>query len=405
MIFDVKQIRKAFPVLEQKVNGKRLVYFDNAATTQKPVRVIQRVSRYYEEENSNVHRGVHHLSQVATDKFEQARRFVADYIHAQSAEEIIFTRGTTESINAVATVFSHLVNTGDEILITAMEHHSNLVPWQQLCTQQKASLKVVPVNKKGELDVGQLGKMLTAKTKMLALAHVSNVLGTVNPVKEIVNLAHKKNIPVTIDGAQSIAHLPVDVSDMDCDFYAFSAHKAYGPMGIGVLYGKEKWLNQLPPYQFGGEMVDQVTLDKTTFNVLPYKFEAGTPNVAGALGMEAALRFIRETGIDQIRKHEDEVLGYATKQLSAINGMQLIGRAKDKTAVLSFVVNGLHPYDLGTLLDQMGVAIRTGYHCAQPVVESFGLTGTLRASFGLYNTLEEVDIFVDALKRSINMLK
>lgn len=405
MIFDVKQIRKAFPVLEQKVNGKRLVYFDNAATTQKPLRVIHRVSRYYEEENSNVHRGVHHLSQVATDKFEQARRFVADYIHAQSVGEIIFTRGTTESINAVATVFSHLVNTGDEILVTAMEHHSNLVPWQQLCTRQKASLKVIPVNKKGELDIDQLGKMLTAKTKMLALAHVSNVLGTVNPVKEIVNLAHKKNIPVTIDGAQSIAHLPVDVSDMDCDFYAFSAHKAYGPMGIGVLYGKEKWLNQLPPYQFGGEMVDQVTLDKTTFNVLPYKFEAGTPNVAGALGMEAALRFIRETGIDQIRKHEDEVLGYATKQLSSINGMQLIGKAKDKTAVLSFVVNGLHPYDLGTLLDQMGVAVRTGYHCAQPVVESFGLTGTLRASFGLYNTLEEVDIFVDALKRSINMLK
>ena len=405
MIFDVKQIRKAFPVLEQKVNGKRLVYFDNAATTQKPVRVIHRVSRYYEEENSNVHRGVHHLSQVATDNFEQARRFIADYIHAQSAGEIIFTRGTTESINAVATVFSHLVNTGDEILVTAMEHHSNLVPWQQLCTRQKASLKVIPVNKKGELDIGQLGKMLTAKTKMLALAHVSNVLGTVNPVKEIVNLAHKKNIPVTIDGAQSIAHLPVDVSDMDCDFYAFSAHKAYGPMGIGVLYGKEKWLNQLPPYQFGGEMVDQVTLDKTTFNVLPYKFEAGTPNVAGALGMETALRFIRETGIDQIRKHEDEVLGYATEQLSLINGMQLIGRAKDKTAVLSFVVNGLHPYDLGTLLDQMGVAVRTGYHCAQPVVESFGLTGTLRASFGLYNTLEEVDIFVDALKRSINMLK
>jgi len=342
---------------------------------------------------------------VATDKFEQARWFVADYIHARSANEIIFTRGTTESINVIATVFSDLVKAGDEILISTMEHHSNLVPWQQLCARQKASLKVIPINEKGELSMDHLEKMLTQKTKMLAIAHVSNVLGTVNPVKEIVNLAHKKHIPVLIDGAQSIAHLPVDVSDMDCDFYAFSAHKAYGPMGIGVLYGKENWLEKLPPYQFGGEMVDQVNFSKTTFNVLPYKFEAGTPNVAGALGMEAALRFIRETGIDQIRKHEDDLLDYATKQLSAIDGLQLIGQAKDKTAVLSFIVDGFHPYDLGTLLDQMGVAVRTGYHCAQPVVESFGLTGTLRASFGIYNTLEEVDIFVDALKKSITMLK
>ncbi len=405
MSLNIGQLRKDFPILARKVNGKRLVYFDNAATTQKPVQVIERIKHYYTEENSNVHRGVHHLSQLATDKYEHARQFVASYIHAGSAKEIIFTRGTTESVNVVASLFQHLIGAGDEVLITAMEHHSNLVPWQQLCRQQQAVLKVVPINEKGELDMTALKNMITSKTRMFALAHVSNVLGTINPVGEAVKLARKKNIPVLVDGAQAVAHLPVDVTGLDCDFYAFSAHKAYGPMGIGVLYGKEEWLKKLPPYQFGGEMVDQVSFSETTFNNLPYKFEAGTPNVSGVLGMEAALKYIEEKGIGNVRDHEDELLDFATRKLSKTEGIKIIGEAREKTAVLSFVVNGVHPYDLGTLLDQMGVAVRTGYHCAQPVVESFGLTGTVRASFGIYNTLEEVDVFVDALKKSIALLK
>lgn len=405
MSLNIGQIRKDFPILAQQVHGKPLVYFDNAATTQKPVRVIERIKRYYTEENSNVHRGVHHLSQIATDKYENARQSVARYIHAGSANEIVFTRGTTESVNVVASLFQHLIDAGDEVVITAMEHHSNLVPWQQLCRRQQAVLKIVPINKNGELDMAALENMITPKTRMLALAHVSNVLGTVNPVGEAVKLAHKKEVPVLVDGAQAMAHLPVDVTGLDCDFYAFSAHKAYGPMGIGVLYGKEEWLNQLPPYQFGGEMVDQVSFSETTFNILPYKFEAGTPNVAGALGMEAALKYIEENGIGNIRKYEDELLAYATRKLHQIEKIKIIGEAKEKTAVLSFVVDGVHPYDLGTLLDQMGVAVRTGYHCAQPVVESFGLTGTLRASFGIYNTFEEVDVFITGVRQAIEMLR
>ncbi len=405
MSLNIQQIRKDFPILTQRVNGKPLVYFDNAATTQKPLQVIERIIRYYTEENSNVHRGVHHLSQVATDKFENARQSIARYIHAGSANEIVFTRGTTESINVVASLFQRLIGAGDEVLITAMEHHSNLVPWQQLCRHKQAVLKIVPVNEKGELDMSALEKLITSKTKMLALAHVSNVLGTVNPVGKAVKLARKKDVPVLVDGAQALAHLPVDVTGLDCDFYTFSAHKAYGPMGIGVLYGKEKWLNQLPPYQFGGEMVDQVSYSKTTFNVLPYKFEAGTPNVAGALGMEAALKYIEENGIENIRKYEDELLAYATRNLRETEGIKIIGEAMEKTAVLSFVVDRVHPYDLGTLLDQMGVAVRTGYHCAQPVIESFGLTGTIRASFGIYNTFEEVDIFINAVRQAIEMLR
>ncbi|NOX84493.1 MAG: cysteine desulfurase [Chlorobi bacterium] len=405
MALNIEQIRKDFPILSRKVNGKPLVYLDNAATTQKPVGVMERITRYYSEENSNVHRGVHRLSQVATEEFEEARRYIAGFIGAGKPEEIVFTRGTTESVNFIATVFQQFIGAGDEILITAMEHHSNLVPWQQLCRRQNAAMKVVPVNERGELDMESFKNLITSKTKMVAVAHVSNVLGTINPVEKITGLAHDKGVPVLVDGAQAIAHLPVDVRRTDCDFYAFSAHKAYGPMGIGVLYGKEEWLNKLSPYQFGGEMVDQVGFKETTFNVLPFKFEAGTPDVCGALAMETALKYIEKNGIENIRQHEDELLEYATRELKKLRGIKIIGEAAEKTAVLSFVAGGVHPYDLGTLVDQMGVAVRTGHHCAQPLVERFGLSGTVRASFGIYNTFEEVDIFIRAVRQALDMLR
>jgi len=381
------------------------VYFDNGATTQKPLQVINRIRDYYEEENSNVHRGVHQLSQIATEKFENARTYIAGFINAESEKEIIFTRGTTESINLMATVLDSWVFANEEVLVTAMEHHSNLVPWQQLCKRQKAKLKIIPVSNEGELDLELFREMLSPKVKLLALTHISNVLGTINPVKEIIEIAHSFGIPVMIDGAQAIAHTKVDVQDLDCEFYAFSAHKAYGPMGIGVLYGKETWMKRLPPYQFGGEMIGQVHFEESTFNTLPYKFEAGTPNSAGVLGMEAGLRYIENQGIENIQKHEDQLLEYATGLLQEIEGVRIVGKAKAKTAVLSFVINGIHPYDIGSILDQMGVAIRTGNHCAQPLVESFGLPGTIRASFAMYNTREEVDVFVAALEKAIEMLR
>ncbi len=402
---DLQQIRKDFPILNQQVNGKPLVYLDNAATTQKPLAVIQRISDYYLKENSNVHRGVHHLSQVATEAYENARGYIAKYIHAEESNEIIFTRGTTESINLLANVLSPWIQAGDEIIISGMEHHSNLVPWQQLCERNKARLKVLPVDLDGTLDLNFLEKMLTPQVKLLAIAHISNVLGTVNPVKEIVRIAHNKGVPVLLDGAQGIAHAKVDVQDLGVDFYAFSGHKIYAPMGIGVLYGRFTWLRRLPPYQFGGEMIDQVSFEKTTFNELPYKYEAGTPNVAGALGLEAALHYVQKTGVDDIFNHEDKLLKYATEKLENIDGMRIIGHAKEKAAVLSFLVNGIHPFDLGTLLDQMGIAVRTGHHCAQPLMDFYGIPGTVRASFAMYNTLEEVDIFVDAVKKAVGMLQ
>ncbi len=404
---DTAQIRKDFPVLDQKVNGKQLVYFDNAATTQKPLPVIQRISDYYLNENSNVHRGVHHLSQVATEAYENARNFVARYLNAEESREIIFTRGTTESINLLATVMRSWILPGDEVVITGMEHHSNLVPWQQLRESSggKIKLKVLPVDLDGTLDLNFLEKMLTPQVKLLAVTHISNVLGTVNPVKEIVELAHKKGVPVLLDGAQGIAHAKVDVQELGVDFYAFSGHKIYAPMGIGVLYGRFTWLRRLPPYQFGGEMIDKVTFEKTTFNELPYKYEAGTPNVAGALGLEAALRYVQQIGLDNIFRHEDRLLQHATKKLQEIEGMRIIGQAPDKAAVVSFLVNGIHPYDLGMLLDQMGIAVRTGHHCAEPLMDFYGIPGTVRASFALYNTLEEVDIFVDAVKKAVGMLR
>ncbi|PLW94883.1 MAG: cysteine desulfurase CsdA [Marinilabiliales bacterium] len=405
MLLDIEQIRKDFPILKQTVNGKPLVYLDNAATTQKPVQVINRMVAYYENENSNVHRGVHQMSQLATDAYESARKYIANYIHASDPKEVIFTRGATESINLIANIFETFVNEGDEIVITSMEHHSNLVPWQQLCVRTGAGLIVIPVNEEGELDTDQFKNALNEKTRLVALAHISNVLGTINPVKEITQLAHEMDVPVLIDGAQAIAHIPVDVSDIDCEFYTFSGHKAYAPMGIGVLYGKTEWLDKLPPYQFGGEMIESVHFDATTFNELPYKFEAGTPNVEGALGLEAAIRYIDKHGIENIRKYEDELLAFATSQLNLIEDLQIIGTAAQKTAVISFIVDGVHAYDIGTLLDKMGIAIRTGNHCAQPLVESFGLTGTIRMSLAMYNTKKEIELFMEALIKVLSMLR
>lgn len=405
MPLDIKKIRKDFPILGQTVNGKPLVYLDNAATTQKPVQVIQRIVKYYEEENSNVHRGVHKLSQIATEEYENARKYIGNFIGANNSNEIIFTRGTTESINFLSTVLSHWVGEGDEVLVSAMEHHSNLVPWQQLCKRKKASLRIIPILKNGEIDLEAFEKMLTNKVKLISVAHISNVMGTINPIKEMTRLAHQKSIPVVVDGAQALAHTPVDVSGLDCEFYTFSAHKAYGPMGIGGLYGKEEWLLKIPPFHFGGEMVDQVSYEDTTFNVLPFKFEAGTPNVAGVLGMAEALRYIESYGISNIKTYEDELLEYATRAIEAIPGLRIIGTAKEKTAVLSFVIDGVHAYDCGTLLDQMGIAVRTGHHCAQPLIESFGLTGTIRASLAMYNNKEDIDAFVGALNKALTMLK
>lgn len=404
MKLDINKIRADFPILSRKVNGKPLIYFDNGATTQKPKQVIDSIVDYYSNINSNVHRGVHSLSQEATIAFEEARKYIAGFINAKSEKEIIFTKGTTESINLMANVLSDLIHKNDEIIITSMEHHSNLVPWQQLCKQKQANLKIVTTNRNGEIDLDLYEEMLNPNVKLVAFAHISNVLGTINPAKEMTDLAHKYGIPVLIDGAQAIAHIKVDVQDLNCDFYCFSAHKAYGPMGIGVLYGKESWLKQLKPFHYGGEMIETVTFEESTFNSIPYKYEAGTPNVEGVLAMETALKYINKLGIDKIQDYEDDLLEYATKQLLDIDGVRIIGTAKSKTAVLSFVVNGIHPYDIGILLDQMGVAVRTGNHCAQPLIEQYNIPGTIRASFAIYNTKEEVDYFIEALKKTLSML-
>ena len=404
-MFDITQIRNEFPVLRQTVNGKPLVYFDNAATTQKPLPVIDRISNYYRHENSNVHRGVHSLSQEATEAYEKARNYVAGFIHADDSSGIVFTRGTTESVNLVAGSMDAFIKEDDEIVITSMEHHSNLVPWQQLCFRKGARLVVVKTEENGTINLDVFKNALSDKTRLVAITHISNVLGTINPVKEMTRLAHETGSAVLIDGAQAVAHIPVDVKDIGCDFYAFSGHKAYAPMGIGVLYGKKVWLEKMPPYQFGGEMIDSVTFDKTSFNVLPYKYEAGTPNVAGALGLEAALKYIDTYGIENIRNYEDGLLNFATSELEKINGLRIIGTAPEKTAVISFVVDGIHPYDLGILLDKMGVAVRTGNHCAQPLVESYGLTGTVRLALAMYNTKEEISIFMEALQKALTMLR
>lgn len=405
MSFDINKVRNDFPILSKEIEGKPLIYFDNGATTQKPYQVLDRISDYYRSENSNVHRGNHYLSNEATEAFENTRKYIADFINANCSKEIIFTKGTTESINLVASSFEGQLTSGDEIIITEMEHHSNIVPWQQLCIKKECELRIAKVDQYGILDIDDFAELINRKTKLVAVTHISNVLGTINPVKEIVQIAHNNDIPVLIDGAQAIAHLAVDVKDIDCDFYAFSAHKAYGPMGTGVLYGKEEWLNRLSPYQYGGEMIESVSFTVTTFNELPYKFEAGTPNVAGVLGMESALRYISELGIKNIQTHEDKLLEYATNQISEIDGLRIIGNADIKTSVLSLNVEGVHPYDLGTLLDQVGIAVRTGNHCAQPLMDKYLLPGTLRASLGVYNSVEEIDTFVSYLKKVIQMLR
>jgi cysteine desulfurase/selenocysteine lyase len=404
-LLHIAEIRTAFPALHQNVFNKPLVYLDNAATTQKPWPVINRIKQYYEFENCNIHRGVHYLSQQATEAFEHSRRTIAAQLNATASHEIIFTKGTTDSINLVASSLGRLLlNGGDSMLITGMEHHSNLVPWQQICEQKEAKLMVVPITDKGEIDLEQYQKLLEKNPKIVAITHISNALGTVNPIKEMVRMAHVYDIPVLVDGAQSVAHTRIDLLDLDCDFFVFSGHKVYGPMGVGVLYGKEKWLERMPPYQFGGEMVDQVGFDKTTFNKLPFKFEAGTPNVGAVLGLETALQFLEETGYDAVSVHENILLNEATAKLSEIDGMRFIGEASDKAAVISFLVGAIHPYDMGTLLDKMGFAVRTGHHCAQPVMDRYDIPGTVRVSFAMYNTLEEVNRLVEAVRKATLML-
>ena len=406
---NINEIRSQFPVLDQKVYGKPLVYFDNAATTQKPLCVIDRERDYYLHENCNIHRGVHYLSQKATEAYEHARQTVADFIHAKEAREIIFTRGTTESLNLLATTLgeTHAMRLYDapKVLITAMEHHSNLVPWQQMVQRHQGQLLVVPMDDKGVLDLNRYEELLKEGPKVVSIAHISNVLGTINPVKEMIAMAHQYGIPVVIDGAQSIAHHPIDVQDLDCDFFVFSGHKMYAPMGIGGLYGKAEWLEKLPPYQFGGEMVDTVSFEKTTFNVLPYKFEAGTPNVGAALGLETAIQFMQGLDRKEVEQYEAKLLQSAVEQLSEIDGIRFIGEAERRSGLVSFIIDGIHPYDLGTIIDKMGVAVRTGHHCAEPVMTRFGIPGTVRASFALYNTKEEVEIFVNAVKKAAMMLR
>jgi cysteine desulfurase / selenocysteine lyase len=398
--FDVEKVRRDFPILARDVRGKKLVYLDNAATSQKPREVIDAITRYYEQENANIHRGVHFLSQLATSEHDRAREAVRGFINASDVKELIFVRGTTEAINLVAQTYGRThVGAGDEVLITAMEHHSNIVPWQLLCEEKGAKLRVAPINDDGELLVGELHQMLTPRVKLLAIAHVSNALGTVNPLKKIISCAHSKNIPVLVDGAQAVPHMKVDVQALDCDFYTLSSHKMFGPMGIGVLYGKAHLLEAMPPYQGGGDMISSVTFEKTTYNRLPFKFEAGTPDVAGAIGLGAAIHYLNEIGIDNIAKYEHELLVYATEKLSAISGVRLIGTAKERAGVVSFVIDNVHPHDIGTILDQGGIAIRTGHHCAQPIMDRFGIPATARASFAFYNTKEEVDALVNGIKK------
>lgn len=395
---DIDKIRSDFPILSRKVHNKPLVYFDNAATTQKPQVVIDAIVNYYTDLNSNVHRGVHYLSQQATTAFEDVRTKIQKFVNAEYRHEIIYTRGCTESINLVAGSWGKAnIKAGDEILISALEHHSNIVPWQMLCEEKGAKLKVCPILEDGSLDMNALSALMTPATKLLAITHISNTLGTLNPVKEITRMAHEKGIVVLIDGAQALSHMKVDVQDIDCDFYTFSAHKVYGPMGIGGLYGKEEILNAMPPWQGGGEMIKNVTFEKTTYNELPFKFEAGTPNVGDVLGFGAALDYVTEIGLDQIAAREHELLEYATEKLTADPLIRIIGRAPEKASLISFMIGNIHPYDAGTIIDQFGIAVRTGTHCTQPLMDSLGIPGTIRASFAFYNTREEIDKLMEAI--------
>ena len=402
---DVYAIREQFPILNREVKGKPLVYFDNAATSQKPQSVIDALVNYYTNYNANIHRGIHTLAEEATAAFEATRDAVQQFIHAASREEIIFTRGTTEGINLVAYTWGRQnIKAGDEIIISTMEHHSNIVPWQILCEEKGAVLKIIPINDEGELLIDEYKKLLSPKTKLVSVVHVSNALGTINPVKQIIDEAHKAGAVVLIDGAQSTVHLDINVQEMDCDFFVFSSHKLYGPTGVGVLYGKKELLEMMPVFHGGGEMIKEVTFKKTTYNDLPYKYEAGTPNMADVIAFKTALDFINRTGKEKIRKHEEELLLYATKQLQQIPGLKLIGEAKEKLSVISFIIESFHPQDIGILLDNRGIAVRTGHHCTQPLMNRFGITGTVRASFAVYNTKEEIDELIAGLQKTIKML-
>ncbi|HEX9004515.1 MAG TPA: cysteine desulfurase [Blastocatellia bacterium] len=402
--FDVHRVREDFPILTRQVHGRPLVYLDSAATSQKPQVVIDALTRYYNDQNSNVHRGVHYLSQLATREYEDARVKIQRFINAAESHEIIFTGGTTAGINLVALSYGRKhVHAGDEIIISALEHHSNIVPWQMLCELTGAKLRIIPINDAGELLMDEFAEMLNPKVKMVAVTHVSNALGTINPVKRIIELAHSHDIPVLLDGAQAAPHLKVDVRELDCDFYAFSSHKMCGPTGIGVLYGKSHWLESLPPVMGGGDMIASVTFEKTTYNSLPYKFEAGTPNIADAIGLGVAIDYLNNIGLDKIAAYEHELLDYATETIGAIPGVTILGTAREKASVLSFTIDGIHPHDIGTILDQEGIAVRAGHHCAQPVMKRLGVPATARASLAFYNTKEEIDALADGIQKTIEV--
>ena len=403
-MFDIQKIRTDFPLLSQQVNGKPLVYFDNGATSQKPQIVIDAISKYYTEINANIHRGVHTLSQLATDAYEESRIKIQKHINAAFSHEVLFTSGTTQGINLVANGFSSILKTGDEILVSALEHHSNIVPWQMLCEKTGAVLKVIPMNDSGELIQSEYDKLLSEKTKIVTVNHISNALGTINPIREMIVKAKKYGAAVLIDGAQATPHLKPDVQDLDCDFYVFSGHKICGPTGTGILYGKEAWLNKLPPYQGGGEMIKEVTFEKTTYADLPHKFEAGTPNIAGGIVLGVAIDYLNNVGFDNIQKQEKALLEYATEKLLEIDGLRIFGTSAAKTSVVSFNIEGIHPYDIGTIIDKQGIAVRTGHHCAQPIMNYFKIPGTIRASFAFYNTKEEIDLMINAVKKAQKML-
>ena len=403
-MFDIQKIRADFPILSQKVNGKPLVYFDNGATSQKPQVVIDAISKYYSEINANIHRGVHTLSQLATDAYEASRLKIQKHINAKFSHEVLFTSGTTHGINLVANGFASILKPGDEVLVSALEHHSNIVPWQMLCEKTGAILKVIPMNDSGELIQREYDKLLSDKTKIVTVNHISNALGTINPIKEMIVKAHKFGAAVLIDGAQAVPHLIPNVQDLDCDFYVFSGHKICAPTGTGILYGKEAWLNKLPPYQGGGEMIKEVTFEKTTYAELPHKFEAGTPNISGGIVLGVAIDYLNEVGFDNIQKQEKMLLNYGTEKLLEIKGLKIYGNSTEKTSVISFNIDGIHPYDIGTIIDKKGIAVRTGHHCAQPIMNFFEIPGTIRASFSFYNTTEEIDLMVDAIKKAQIML-
>ena len=402
--FDVQRIRKDFPILNRKVYGKDLIYFDNGATSQKPQLVIDAIQKYYTTDNSNIHRGVHFLSQEATSQYEKARKTIQKYINAAHSEEVLFTKGTTDSINLIAFSLGETLKKGDEIVISAMEHHSNIVPWQMLCDRKECVLRVIPINADGELMMDEFHSLLNEKTKLVSITHISNTLGTINPVEEITKAAHAVGALVFLDGAQSIQHMKVDMQALDCDFYAFSGHKVFGPTGVGILYGKRNILNALPPYQGGGDMIAKVSFEKTTYNELPHKFEAGTPDIAGGICLGKAIEYLSSLDIRQLQQHEQDLGKYAENELKSMKGVRIIGTAKNKISVISFIIEGAHPFDVGTLLDKQGIAIRTGHHCTQPLMDIFKIPGTIRASFAFYNSKEEVDIFITALKRSVAML-